>query len=824
VVVCAVVGGAGHAHGLRLVRVEGAVSDLLATTAADLEGAIGPFLALVDDETERVAVAEDLARAIGADTRSATGARSAIATGARSERLVTLRGRPLRLTVTPGPLTDGQGSAIALLVDASSEVAERLGRERAEVRFRKAFMATPGLFAISDPDDGRHIDVNDRWLNVMGWQRHEVIGRTATELGVWADPADRNRIVAALAEHGRVREFSTRFRTRSGAVREFLVAGEVIELDGEDRLLLVAHDVTERNVAQRELAALNAGLEQRVESRTAALRAEVERREGAEQRLRAIMNGVADAVVTADGAGRIVTFNVAAERLFGLPGADAVGSSVNRLMPEAYAVRHDDYLADYLVSRQGSPLGQGRELPALRADGATIPVEVALSHLNHGGEHLFTAVIRDVSERKDQEALLRSAKEAAEEANRAKSAFLSSMSHELRTPMNAILGFAQLMRAIDGESLTPRNNEYIGHILSAGHHLLSLIDDVLDLSKIEAGRITLSLEPVALDEVLDHVVNLLTPLADRFEVTMRPQPVSASGMRVWADSVRLGQVLINLGSNAAKYNRPGGWMEFGCVVPPDRPGFIRLVVADNGQGIPVHRLPEVFQPFNRLGAESGPIEGTGIGLSIARQLVEMMGGSISVDSEPGRGTAFTIDLPLADEMGDDISGMGARPRRVVATSVAAEAVPDVLADHPWTILYIEDVSNNVRLMAGVLTRYPNVRLLSAPTAENGLGLARTYRPDLVLVDINLPGADGFQVLHQMRGIPELADIPVIALTARASPREQDRGRRAGFEAYLAKPLDVAPFLQAANLALSRRPPPEGGGDLSFRQPERAPSD
>ncbi|MFA7429104.1 MAG: PAS domain S-box protein [Rhodospirillaceae bacterium] len=796
---------------VRLARVEGAAADLLGVEPATLEGPANAFLSLLATDEDHNAVGEGL--------------QAAIADGVSFERLVHIKGRPLRLTLKPGPFTDGARGVIGLLVDASAEVAERDGRERAEMRFRKAFMATPGLFAISDPADGRHVDVNDRWLDVMGWTRDEVIGRTAAELGVWADAQDRSRIVAKLAEYGRVREFETRFRTRTGAIREFLVAGEVIELDGESRLLLVAHDVTERNEAQRALAALNVDLEQRVENRTSALRAEAQRREETEQRLRAIMDGVADAVVTADAKGRIITFNPAAERLFRLDGAEVVGTSINRLMPPAYAVRHDDYIADFLTSRQGSVLGLGRELPAQRSDGTLVPVEVALSHLNHGGEHLFTAVIRDVSERKEQEALLRAAKDAAEEANRAKSAFLSSMSHELRTPMNAILGFAQLMRAIDGESLTPRNNEYIGHILSAGHHLLSLIDDVLDLSKIEAGRITLSLEPVALDEVLSHVVNLLTPLADRFQVTVQTIADPAPGLRVWADSVRLGQVLINLGSNAAKYNRPGGWMKFGCSTAPERPGYVRVVVADNGQGIPVHRLSEVFQPFNRLGAESGSIEGTGIGLSIARQLVEMMGGAISVDSEPGRGTVFSIDLPIADEMAGGMADpyAEARPRHIVGTSVSSQAVPDVLGETPWTILYVEDVSSNVRLMAGVLSRYPNVRLLSAPTAENGLELARTHRPDLVLVDINLPGADGFHLLHQMRGTPELANIPVIALTARASPREQDRGRRAGFDAFLSKPLDVGRFLAAANGALARRRR-ENAEAITPPQRERAPSD
>lgn len=727
------------------------------------------------------------------------------ATGCATDRLVRLDGRPLRWRMRP----DGEDAAVLLLTDAADEAAaldaSEAARLRAEERFRTVFSATPGLFAVSDPVTGCHIDVNQRWLDVMGWQREEVIGRTAAELGIWADPTDRAAVVAAIEDHGTVRDFVTRLRTRSGEIREFLLAGDIIEVLGDRRLLLVSLDVTERNDAQHALAALNADLEARVGARTADLQAEATRREQAEQRLRAILDGVADAVIAADAQGRIVTFNPAAERLFGLTHAEALGANVERLMPPAYAENHADHLRNFLTRGASSILGVGRELPAVRADGTTVPVEVALNHLEHDGEHLFIAVMRDVSERKEYEARLHAARQQAEDANRAKSAFLSSMSHELRTPMNAILGFAQLMETIEAESLSPRHREYIGHILSAGRHLLSLIDDVLDLSKIEAGAITLSLEPVGLDEVLEQVQTLLKPAADRFGVTLRQDgPCSGGGAaedcHVWADAMRLGQVVLNLGSNAVKYNRPGGWVSFSCEPTPHRPGFLRLVVRDGGQGIPAHRLGEVFQPFNRLGVEGGTIEGTGIGLSIARQLLTMMGGDIGVVSSVGEGTTFWIDLPLAGGEGlaaDD----RARDVRHVTLPRTQGTRPNVLTARPWTVLYVEDNANNVRLMAGVLARFPLVRLLTAPTAEAGLDIAVAHQPDLVVLDINLPGMDGFGVLHRLRGTPELAAVPVIALTARGAPRDRDRGLRAGFAAYLDKPLDVGEFLNAANAAL-----------------------
>lgn len=747
-------------------------------------------------ESERTALRAALAHALHA--------------GAPVERRLTLspagtsEKKNYYLTARPHTGEDGRPGLVGMIADAGL-VADRTELKHSESRFRKAFQASPGLSSISNLDDGRHLDVNDRWLEVLGWRREEVIGRTAMELGVWVDLVDRQRIVEMLRTKGSVRDFETRIRTRNGAVREFLIAGEIIELDGAPRMMLVAHDVTERNQARRTLSHMNQELEARVQARTAALEEEVTRRKQAESRLRAIMNGVADAVVTADAQGRILSFNPAAEKLFGRTAAAVRGTPFRHLMEPASADRYEALLRNFGKAGRSATLGTSEELLAQHADGRHVPVEVALSQLDLGDEELFVAAVRDVSERKEQEALLRSAKEQAEAANLAKSAFLSSMSHELRTPMNAILGFAQLMQTIDADRLSARHREYIDHILSAGRHLLALIDDVLDLAKIEAGRMSLSLEPVAVTEVVEQCIDLLKPLADRFGVTIRkpePRPDRNPDLQVRADSVRLGQILLNLGSNASKYNRRGGWVAFDYGPAPDRPGYVRITVRDNGPGIPSERIPDLFQPFNRLGAESGPIEGSGIGLSIVRELVGMMGGAVGVESSVGDGTTFWLDLPLAAD------GDGVAPRlerRSVGAGVQRIRKPEQLADGTWTLLYIDDVSSNIRLMAGVLSRYPGVRMLSAPDAESGLNLVDTHRPDLVVLDINLPDMNGFEFLNRLRaGDEETAGIPVIALTASAGPREIERGRRAGFEAFLGKPLDVGRFLDAANAALARR--------------------
>lgn len=715
---------------------------------------------------------------------------------------VTPRGREEHLMTVQRA---GPGLLHGVLTPGGPLAAAHSAATRSEERFRKAFQASPGLFAISRPDDGRHIDVNDTWLRVMGWRREEVIGRTAAELGIWADPQDRARVVGLLKKHGSVRDFGTRFRTRTGTVREFLVAGEIIELDEAPHLLLVAHDVTERLEAQRALARLNEDLEARVAARTEALQVEARRREAAETRLRGIVDGLADAIVTSDGEGRILSFNRAAERLFGWTAAEIVGADVSRLMPESYALRHDQSMRDYMRTRESAILGLGRELPALRRDGSVVPVELSLSHLTIHGEDIFTAVMRDITERKEAEAALQEAKEQAERANQAKSAFLSSMSHELRTPMNAILGFAQLLSGDMPPGLAGKRDEYVGHITQAGNHLLTLINDVLDLSRIESGRLSVSLEPLAVDEVVSRCLTLLSAQAERFDVTLQPFRDDSGGVPVWADSVRLGQIVLNLGSNAIKYNRRGGSVTLHCAPAPERAGFLRLSVRDTGRGIPADRHDDLFQPFNRLGAENGPVEGTGIGLAIARQLVEMMGGLLGLESTLGEGSTFWIDLPMASAPVDaaPADGAGADDAGGGAAAGGGRTGRNALTRRPWTILYIDDVPGNVRLLAGVLSRYPNIRLLTAATAAAGLAIAAEQRPDAVVLDINLPESDGYHVLTELRADPATAETPIIALTARAAPRDVDRGLRAGFDAYLAKPLDISRFLLALNTCLTR---------------------
>ncbi|TSE25875.1 Virulence sensor protein BvgS [Tepidimonas sediminis] len=407
----------------------------------------------------------------------------------------------------------------------------------------------------------------------------------------------------------------------------------------------------------------------------------------------------------------------------------------------------------------------------------------------------------DISARKAVEEELVRAREEAERANQAKSEFLSSMSHELRTPMNAILGFAQLLRA--DPALPPEARADVDEILKAGQHLLELINEVLDLSRIEAGRVDLSLEPVELRALTAEAVTLVLPLAQARSITLEAVP-AVEEVVVRADRTRLKQVILNLLSNAIKYNRPQGRVQL--MLEPGRER-VRLLVSDTGPGIAPERLGELFQPFNRLGAETTEIEGTGIGLVISRRLVEMMGGAIGVESVVGEGSTFWIELPRADAAAAAASwaerGMPAAP-----------AAPADAAAPRHTVLYIEDNPANLRLMAQVLARRPGIALLTAHTASLGLELARTHRPDLILLDISMPGLNGYQVLAILREDAATRAIPVVALTANALPGDVQRGRAAGFDDYLTKPFDVPRLLQRIDELLQQRRPPQGGGSTA----------
>ena len=548
--------------------------------------------------------------------------------------------------------------------------------------------------------------------------------------------------------------------------------------------------LAETLAAQEELRQLNQELERRVAVRAAALADE-------QKRLSVIVSTAPYGIITSDQTGVVESANAAAAVIFGYDAAEEmVGLPLTALVPPPHAERHADYIADYLAGKPSQIIGAGREAPGLRRDGVVVPLHIAIGVAKLENRMLFTAVVRDRTADKRAQAELLAAKEQAETARRqaeganmAKSQFIASMSHELRTPINAVLGFAQLMEQGVAGPMNDKQADYVRIILTAGNHLHQLIVDILDFSKIEAGKLSLSLEAVSLREVMEETLSLLGPLEERFGVTVEDR-IAADCRAVRADYVRVKQVLVNLCSNAVKYAGRGSKVEVAAMMQSD--GMVRLTVTDNGRGIPPEKLADIFQPFCRAGAEAGDIEGAGLGLTITRRLVEMMNGRISVYSRPGEGAAFTVELPAAKESDH---------RREDEAPQPADA--SRLAQGQWTILYIEDNPLNVELLREMLATYPNIRFRVAASAEAGLSLAFEESPDLVLMDINLPGMDGFAALERLQADPRTARTPVVALSATAMPEDVRRGVRAGFVCYLVKPLDVVRTLEAINLALSR---------------------
>lgn len=385
---------------------------------------------------------------------------------------------------------------------------------------------------------------------------------------------------------------------------------------------------------------------------------------------------------------------------------------------------------------------------------------------------------------------LEQARREAERSNEMKSVFLATMSHELRTPLNAILGFAQILNSDTLPSTPAQKKVFASHILQAGKHLLVLINEVLDLARVESGTLTVSIEPVALAPVLAECAALVAPLAERRQITLVfPATVTA---HVLCDRMRLKQILINILSNAIKYNREHGSVTVSCVI--DAAGQVRIGVRDTGAGLDASQLAQLFEPFNRLGRDVGVEEGTGIGLALTRHLVELMGGTISVESTVDVGSTFWVAFPPCAQVAPAapalagaaaVNGARVRPSRTLST-----------------LLYIEDNPGNLRLVEEIVQPRADLRLLSATEGHAGIALARQHLPHVILVDIHLPGIDGYEIRRLLRADPRTARIPVIAISARAMPGDVARGKDAGFYCYLTKPIDIDEFSAAIDRALA----------------------
>ncbi|MBM3547890.1 MAG: response regulator [Alphaproteobacteria bacterium] len=443
--------------------------------------------------------------------------------------------------------------------------------------------------------------------------------------------------------------------------------------------------------------------------------------------------------------------------------------------PEA-AGREEQYVEERLTQVRRA-VGEPSERQ--RADGRWLSIRDFRTR--EGG---YVNLVVDITELKVREAELYEARKAADAASRAKSDFLSRMSHELRTPLNAVIGFSQMMQLEIRDPLTERQRLYCRDIETGGRHLLALVDDVLDLARIESGKEQMSIERVGTEHVLASLRGAMSAIADSAGIGLTvAEPVDVPDLR--ADDRRLHQILLNLVSNAIKYNREGGSVAVAAERTPQ--GRVRIVVTDTGIGIPDAYQAELFEPFHRLGQEHSGIDGTGIGLAICKRLAEAMDGAIGFASTHGSGSTFWVELPIYESR-----------TQAAPTPAPAEEASETWAAAPsdFSLLYVEDNPSNMRLMEHLISALPNVTLLQASTPHLGLDLARAHRPDLILLDLHLPGMSGFEMLQHLKAMEETREIPVIALTAAAMPSDIRRGLAAGFSRYLTKPIDVREFLSA----------------------------
>ncbi|WP_460149768.1 ATP-binding protein [Pseudomonas sp. H3_D12] len=492
-----------------------------------------------------------------------------------------------------------------------------------------------------------------------------------------------------------------------------------------------------------------------------------------EERLRLIIDGVKDyGIFALDAQGYVTTWNAGAQRIKGYTEQEIIGQHFSLFyLPEECPAHPDMALRE--ATRDGHYMEEGWRC---RKDGSRFWASVVITAQYDGTGALrgFSKITRDITDRRAAEIALRTAREEAESASRAKSEFLSRMSHELRTPLNAILGFAQLL---DMDS-TAGQRPQVSHILRAGQHLLALINEVLDIARIEAGRLPLNIEPIALATVLHEALTLVSPMAADAGIHLVDLPALPEDSGVLADRQRLVQVLLNLLSNAIKYNRPGGKVRLEVSVQAHQ---VSIAVHDTGHGIAPDQLDQLFKPFERLGADP-QVEGTGLGLSLSKNLLEMMQGSLQVHSEPGHGCCFTLRLPATQVIGTHLP------------PIAALTVTRPPVDYHGKILCIEDNLSSLALIETLMQRRPGIQLLSSMQGQMGLDLARQHSPQLILLDVTLPDLEGLEVLRRLRQSPATAATPVLMITADASDLTHRALRDAGATAILTKPIHIQAFL------------------------------
>ncbi|MBZ5576327.1 MAG: PAS domain S-box protein [Acidobacteriia bacterium] len=703
--------------------------------------------------------------------------------GETFQNLETVRRRKdgtlVEVSLTVSPVYDEGGRVIAASKIARDVTAQRRAYRQMteallEITQLKDALDEHALLEVTNID-GAIIYANDKFCEVSKYAREDLIGQNHRLVNSGHHSKVFFEELWRTIAEGKVWKGEVKNRAKDGStywVQTTIVPS--LDANGKPRRYVVIRtDITEQKLAAEAL--MKQGEEQE--------RAKMSYREQAGV-LQRILNSIADGVIVANADGKAVLFNEPAEVMLGLGPVETP--------PERWSEEYGIFLPDMVTPYPPRDLPLARAIRGEAVDHAEVfvrnakrPEGVWLSawarplHEEHKGASAGILVIRDISDAKRAEKAAQTALEA-EAANRAKSEFLSRMSHELRTPLNAILGFAQILEL---DNLPEDHRESVDQILKGGRHLLTLVDEVLDIARIESGRLTLSTEPVLAHEAVETAVSLIQPLAAQKGILLRIQPSPCWREYVLADRPRLQQVLLNLLSNAVKYNLEGGRVTVSGAY--SRPGRLRLEVRDTGTGIPAGKVGLLFRPFERLGAESTGIQGTGIGLVLSRRLAEAMGGTLDFETEVGVGSTFWVELPLHE---DPITAYdrlaGSRPFE------APVCVPEAKV-----ILYVEDNPSNTLLMERILANRSDIKLVSAGQGRLGVELAHHHQPRLILLDLHLPDLPGDEVLRVLQADPQTAHIPVAMITADAMPAQGVRLRAAGAQAFFSKPLDVKELLR-----------------------------
>jgi PAS domain S-box-containing protein len=646
---------------------------------------------------------------------------------------------------------------------SASDLSKTVEMAPGDAIFRELFEGAPiGMVVLAL--DERFLRVNTSFCKMVGYSNEDLRQRTAEDI-TFADDIQTGRQLAQSLLHDTVRYTGDkRYIHKNGEILWVSRTASVIRNEqGEPQhFLLMVEDISERKASE-------AALEESRRELQAALDAN-----------QLIMDNSQDVICTVSDDGRFLSVNAACEQLWGYTAEELIGRPyIEMVHPED---RSKSTAADKDLRETGKITDFVNRY--VRKDGSI--VDVLWSATWSAKDKIIFCVAHDVTDRARIEKALREAKEEADRANHAKSDFLSRMSHELRTPLNSILGFGQLL---DRQSPTETQRPRIRYILSAGRHLLNLINEVLDISRIEAGTLQLSVEPVCIEEAIGEAIDLMRPLAAERTITLAANCSLDTTTYVLADRQRLKQVLLNLLSNAVKYTAVQGTVSVSFAESGE--GLTRILVRDTGAGIPVEKLARLFTPFDRLGAEQSAVEGTGLGLALCQRLVQAMHGSIGVNSTLGNGSTFWLDLPQSKS-----------PLQTLAASRSDAAREQQLAEESRRLLYIEDNFSNVTLVDQMLAERPALELMTAMQGRVGLELARQHTPDLILLDLHLPDMPGWQVLAQLKADHLTREIPVVVISADATSPQIKRLLSAGARAYLTKPLDIPEFFRVIDEALA----------------------